>query len=437
MQDNSFKKNIAQELHGLSIEPSQKVWLAVEKELDKDKGPYFPVWWWLFFLLIGGAGLLWFTGKENKKEITSANKKTMPVVAQQKAAAGITTAPVAFDIALTEKPALPAPGQSTAAKDISAGVQTKHIAGRTTIKITGAATGEKGHASRQPLTDKAKQKISIAAPGMETNSNEQEIAPVNEEGRPTILTATIPTAQDSAKTIGLVVKEEKKQAPADTVPASVPLTQKKKQWIKEWSVAVGQASLISINLYGGKKNEFSNISTGNPTPADPTLERNGYTFRQGSYWQAGINIGRPLSKKISWLTGLHYNFQQVNIDRKLSVDSFWLNGTGVYTTISTNLYKEKMAIHNINIPLLLKFTASRNFDINAGIYNNILISSNQDKYAALLGRKKTYQAMLHVNPSFLVKKFSVGPFVNIGLQQYAIQKNLVNYGLQLKYVPKK
>lgn len=432
MQDNSFKKNREQELHGLSIEPSQKVWLAVEKELDKEKRRYFPVWWWLFFLFIGSAGLLWYTGHNGKKEEIAANEKTAPVIAQQKNTTGAAAVIVdTKDTLRSFSAAAAATGLQITAGDIAANRQAKYFTGRTAITINGQTTAEESHGSQQLLTDKAKQKTSITVPGTETNDSEEKQSSSAED------TNTVIAPPDAEKTIARATKEDKKQEPADTVPAVVTALQKKnsKQWIKEWSVAGGGSSLAFIGLSARE----SSSSAADPMPGtvDPVQERNEYIFRQGAYLQAGIYIGRPLSKKISWLTGLQYNFQQVNVDRKLSVDSFWLNGTGVYTSISTRLYSEKMNMHNINIPLLLKFTAGRHFDINAGMYNNILISSNQDKYAATPGNKKTYLPMLHINPSFLVKRFSAGPFLNVGLNKYVTGRNMINYGLQLKYIPKK
>lgn len=138
------------------------------------------------------------------------------------------------------------------------------------------------------------------------------------------------------------------------------------------------------------------------------------------------------------MTGLHYNYQGGKVDKRVIVDSLSGIGTAVsYTMIRSTMYGEQLQIHSINIPLLMRFEAHKSINVDAGLYNGFSISTNWNNYSKILGKNKSYLPIFHLNPTFASSKFSVGPFVNIGLRQYNTGRNLVNYGLILRYTSKK
>jgi hypothetical protein len=259
-------------------------------------------------------------------------------------------------------------------------------------------------------------------------------------GKDELLSHKIEITEDSTKTIARL---EKKDSPKQELYDSV-LTknapEKKKHssaWKKEWQLAAGITDFASLG-FSKSNSDYVSASPGGvgSGPGNPIRERNAYNFNRGVYLNAGFNIGRSLSKKISWFTGLHYIYQSVGIERKMYVDSFIVTSSA-YTTIRTNSSKGNLNIHSINIPLLLKYSFTGKLDITTGLYNNIAVSFNRNKYSEVLGSEKNYLPVLHINPSFRMNGFSTGPFFNISLSQNERRQRMMNFGLQLKYTPKK
>ncbi|RYY32154.1 MAG: hypothetical protein EOP46_19620 [Sphingobacteriaceae bacterium] len=150
-----------------------------------------------------------------------------------------------------------------------------------------------------------------------------------------------------------------------------------------------------------------------------------------------MNIGRPLTKRLTWFTGLHYHYQQLRGETRVSLDSFGINGNPNYVNISNSIYKVHLNIHQVNVPLLLRFSFTPALDITTGLYNNISISSNWKKYEDFLGKQKTYLPVWHIQPSYGYKNFALGPYLNVGLLKYETDKRLISYGLLLKYAVSK
>ena len=440
MQDNSYKKNIEQQLHDLNMEPSQDVWLAVEKALDKKKRRYFFGWWWLLPLLLIGTGLVWYFNKDTAGvPMLAGGETTSTAPANAPATTTVTSQP-----GQASQTVMADTGHSTsslfnnstinngapATVNINASLRnragTKRISG-----IDSSETENAGDKHRRKLSDQQQQKITITAAHatMADSMDEQTAAKVTP--------ANTDLAADSANITAQVEKKEEKKPGVKPDTALIAKKEKKKtasRWEKEWSLAAGISSLANVT----SSNRLENVSyTADMNSGINTRVINVYKFKPGAYVQAGINIGRSLSGKISWLSGLHYNYQRVPSENAVYRDSAQSTGSPANYSNPYAIIKGNLHIHSINIPLLLKFSLSKKFDINTGLYNNISFSSNQEDYKNILGRKHTYMPVFHLNPSYRGKHFAVGPFVNIGLQQYSTGQNMINYGLLLKYIPKK
>lgn len=430
MQDNSFGKNIEEELHDLSIEPSEQVWVAVEKELDKKKRRFLAGGWWLPLLFLTGTGTIWYfqknTPAENRQQLLTEKESITTKQSQDQTTPLLQNSSDQNTITANDNRInVTAPDQDNI--DITLKKYTQPA--RTAINIkTAIPVDEVNNSStlKKRITEgKTRMKITTAF------SDEEELADTMQAITGIVQEKSLPTFPEKIKQDSLfdIAKEEIKEVAKTTLADSLEKKseankkQKKSKWKKEWAVAAGGSSLGRLDL---ARSEFYIQDAGQiGSPANPFVSRR-YNFHRGVYLQVGFNMGRNLSSKISWYSGLQYSIQ--TIEASLKKDSAGLYSTRTNWTATT---------HNLNIPLLLKFSLNNKIDINTGLFNNITLSSNWNKYESVLGAQKKYTPSFYLNPSFNFNSFSVGPLLNIGLTQYNNQQHLVNYGLQLKYIPKK
>jgi hypothetical protein len=68
MKQKEFEKEVMEKMGAFNMQPSDEVWLEVERRIRKEKKRRFIFWWPLFaLLLVGGAGI-YFLSQKNKKD---------------------------------------------------------------------------------------------------------------------------------------------------------------------------------------------------------------------------------------------------------------------------------------------------------------------------------------------------------------------------------
>ena len=92
LMQNEFEKKVQDQLAGFSINPSDEVWLHVEKNIlqEKRKKRLIVLWWTAAILFIAGGGLTWFV--LNRVEVRSVvlnkiiaeNNRNLPIEKQSK-----------------------------------------------------------------------------------------------------------------------------------------------------------------------------------------------------------------------------------------------------------------------------------------------------------------------------------------------------------------
>ncbi|RYZ49779.1 MAG: hypothetical protein EOP49_15470, partial [Sphingobacteriales bacterium] len=320
MQDNSFGKNIESELHDWSIEPSDAVWSAVEKELDKKKRRYGIGWWLLLPLLLGSLGLGWYMIYQYNRQ-----QRTIPPVSLsiQEHSTGLST-----NQPLNQSAAPVIVGQK-----INSSISSQHLTTQpkrvATQKITAAklVKGIKNptHADADATTagrrlyDDGKQKIVVMAADAMSDENQDSLISglvLNEvyadTNRKDIMEAVLAPQTDTAKMeVGRTITTP---TPTDSLPATSAEKKpasKSRSWRKEFLLAAGKAEFGSFNLSSSSYDFMNSPGSVTSSPGTPVRIRTAYKFGQGTYLQAGINIGRPLTKRLTWFTGLHYHYQQL------------------------------------------------------------------------------------------------------------------------------
>ncbi len=438
MQDNSFDKHIQQQLRDVSIDPPGHVWTAVEKELDKKKRR-FPFVWWIFPLLLLGIGTaLYFAadrineatedkttyaGKKAEQAITS---KSLTQITPAKATLQHPDTPSAFTGPLVTGRDIPMPYQKPAA------IQINSISVQNTKK-------EVGVVSKKIIKNEAQQKVNIAGAHAENQEANSELATLNDTA----------TAIRAETVISSVEKDAEKLQPkpgdsstVDTQKSLLPPGKKSKinGWQSEWLIAGGftQVRALSFSNSGAELLYSPGTSGSNPNQGTNTRVRNEYKFNTGVQLAAGWQVNRPLSKKLAFVTGLHYSYQSAAVDKRVIVDSATSLGTSVsYTTLSTEQFQQRLVLHSFHVPLLVRYSPVQKLAISTGLYNQFLFAGNWNDFSTVLGKRKTYLPVFHLNPSLVLDKVAVGPFINIGLRQYSNGQSLVNYGLQLRFTPGK
>lgn len=442
MQDNSFEKNMEHELHELNIEPSQKVWKAVETALDKKKRRYIFGWWWLLPLLLAGSASIWYFNTNNKKQ--PQDNETV-IASKQPATVGQPAISSTTGAATVAKETPIQINESSA--EISQEGDNKNSVAKNNYRTNRAASirvtapdatndDETNNTSHKKISQKGKQHIRIVSAALAADTITDVVAgsTIDDNEQPV---TTVPEVTEKEQQFTIAKQGQKAEQPImpDTTVSTTPSNEKKKRtkWNKEWIAGGGMVDLGKLGFSGTSlKNLVESSGVGSPANP-PVRELNEYVFKSGVYLTAGLNVTKPLSKKTSWSTGLHYTFQNINVNRrKVLLDSAF---TGSPSGIRT--FKENLYLHKLTIPLLVNFSVGNKINISTGLYNSFSFSSNWNKYSGVLGKEKKYLSFFHLDPSYRLNNFSVGPFINIGLQQYSFDQRLFNYGLQLKYIPKK
>ncbi len=435
MQDNSFEKNIDQQLHDIQIEPSTDVWNAVEKALEKKKRRYLFGWWWLPAVLFTVGSLVFLMNyfkqtADKQGKILSAHKTQAGqdsfLKDRKNVAEGVTGV-------------LPkTSGDREAVKPLAGFTVTNNP-----VSIVNLTPGSKRKSVKRKARSDARQQMAIRPADEDSDAPAtKKISPAlseknteqfnNNKTGPSATTEKVPAQTAERKELN------QKDSLARYVPAADKESRQSK-WKKELSVSGGVSGFASFNA-ATQDPVFLYIPNNQGSPNAPAdlIERTSYNFTAGVNLAAGFDLGRSFSKRFSVFTGLHYNYQSVNVQRHVRIDTATVVGTSVsYTTVSNTSYNERLRIHSINIPMLLRFSPANRVDINAGLYNYISVSSNWNKYNHVLGKQKTYLPVFHLEPALRMGKLSMGPFVNIGLSKYATGQRLLNYGLTLRYAPKK
>src|SRR6478672_2534173 len=385
MQDNSFDKNIDQQLHDIQLEPSPAVWDAVEKELDKKKRRY-PFAWWLLPVLLTGGLLFWYLGPDHSGQETSTLTSKSADKKRSFTETGFTKNTPEPTVQATYSPIDSATLLLTKVnnKEPNDATVDLRVASSQAIKDEGKFSGS---GKRQTGSGKTKLRVRSVEPvegGHEKNLADGYTPPPQqrEEVDP-IAPVSSSDSREDPKTEVKQVEPVSQRSDSIEKTSSVALPKEEKstlssKWKKEWSVAGGRSLFGKFDLSDQQEDFlFDPTNTGaSPSPGVNLIQRVEYRFAPGAQFDAGLQFRKPISTKFSFLTGLHYNYQMLEAQRKVSIDTVTIVGTSVsYTTISTSLYHERLRIHSIGIPLLIRFSPAKRFDISTGLYNNFMFST--------------------------------------------------------------
>ncbi|MBL7748952.1 MAG: hypothetical protein JNM19_16050, partial [Chitinophagaceae bacterium] len=336
MRENEFEKQVKEKMDDFHLRPSPEVWADVERRIRKEKKRRIIFWWpLLFILLAGGIGAgIWFI---NKKERTDHDTDTVKRTLNIKPAVKETPeqpnqGPVPADKNDTGLPSL--------TKETDAAIKkpgtTISVSNNKVTAISSnmeEAFGSKAGSVKKKKTKKNEEVSAVAIEPAEVKTALMEAEPIvvnnmaTEKGIPVAEVAVADqeiktTLHDSLQTVPAAVVSATAK-PVDSVTKATVAEKQKKQpgkWNWELNASVGRSSVVNgigAGLFKSGRLETADALGGVPALATYSSTPIYYGMSAG----IGLNLQRPVSKKLQLGFGLSYNYLSNRMNVGNRVDS--------------------------------------------------------------------------------------------------------------------
>jgi Outer membrane protein beta-barrel domain len=357
MHENNFEDQVHDKMRQLGFDPSDAVWTAVEKEINKDKKRRKPflIIFFLSGLLLAGGGIYFaliknspgkmIAGQTSKDSSESNNKQS-------------------------DHNSQPAKIQTNKSTNVISNTNDHSIVKNPNMK-TGTNANDQ-HAVKRPKTGQNNPSVLITAGIQETESNitQNNLVP---PGKPEPDNSGR-NSYDSSLTKKEIITVEKKDFAKNSV-SDLKKAPPEKHKISIWKIAfTGSAGISDIHqsLFKPANNTGSyyftpanGASGGTPAPVPVSSEINtGFSFI------AGLTVNRYLSKRISLSAGLNYHYYSTHIQTGYAVDSS-ITVFNSYSSLApaylVNGFYQNGAVHNytnhyhfIELPVSVSFRLNKN-----------------------------------------------------------------------------
>ncbi|HEV3221380.1 MAG TPA: porin family protein [Puia sp.] len=392
MHENNFEKQVQEKMDQLGFDPSDRVWVAVDKEINKEKKRRKPFFILFFFsgLVLAGGGIYFGTIKNSPGNIVAGQQQKQKRENQDK---------------------------QSATKIQNSRLQVTGLNGKTINENDQKATKNlKSKQSREPVIIKSTKENSrpINTKDIDKGNNKKpekniivlridkdNIEETNQTRGKTETEKSGYYNTDSSIKKSMTVAENKKAK--DSVAAlKTASLEKKKTKSSLWKIGFNGGTGISnlnqnlfkqSNVTGLYYNPTSvNGGSGVPAPAPVPLSSE---INPGFSFSVGVFVNRYLSKRISISAGLNYHYYSTHINTGYPVDSsiivynpayYWGNST-VPQAYAINRYYQNGNSHSytnqyhfIELPVTADFQLNKSLKLplfwEAGISVSFLLSSN-------------------------------------------------------------
>lgn len=456
MHENNFEKRVREKMDDLGFDPSDAVWAAVDKEINKEKKRRRPLFWIFFFsgLVLAGGGFY----------LTAVNHHSNKIINPE--------IPRGAEIKKESQSGNPVEiNKQKQLDDLATG---KISARENDKKSRRSADGQTQNFDKIGLTD-----MGNIPPGQQVNSGLNEKVskdPTHLPPAENVISGTGELETNKKADSSVVNKEispdQVKTSPTDSA-IDGKMTVKKNQQKKSdfWKIGfTGSAGVSNIN-----QSLFKSINAADPNNLT-AYPAGGYTGSGGRpYGSANINAGfaygvgvfisRNLSKRFSISAGLNYRYYSTKINTGNKVDSFiyvyaaaFQSATAVtsyYRSAGSNSYINQY--HFVELPVTAGFQLNKSMKTpviwEAGLSFAYLVSSNALQYdpaanvyfknngllnKAQLNAETAILAGFHLHHS----EMRLGPQVQYGLTgllkgSNASPQHLFYYGLKFSIIPGK
>jgi hypothetical protein len=385
---NSFEKQVQEKMDELQFVPTEPVWKNIEKQIrtKKDRRRIL-LWLPLLFLLLGG-GIWWLaTQNQNKSSIAIIDKKE----------------------AIEEKDAHPVLGNPQTGKSNAPAIEVQEKQSPVENKYQQSGGTASSKAPSSPKTRKQKDALnSLSLPAKpiakasdaEKNITIKEDAQgFNKEGE-AVNTKTINKSSQTSQTDSFLYKINTKkdstaqykvaEVKADSTNAGAAgISKKQKLPAFKWQLGVlvnaGVSGLAkSFGAFSEEKSlqdAYSAPGNGAPPPVfGPSPVENNLSF------SAGVIAKKDLTKRLSFSTGLQYNYYSTNIavgqmrrqDTTVFSSGFSQSVNRFYLNSANNFNDYKNRYHFISVPVAIdwKILKKAPLHLHAGLSVQQLISTN-------------------------------------------------------------
>lgn len=380
MHENNFEKQVQEKMDQLGFEPSDAVWTAVDKEINKNKKrrrPLFILFLFSGLLLAGGAIYVGTFKNFSDKKIISKEQKKNDEDQNKSSGSKVQSASILENKLNKET------------KNQVKQNNTNPLNGRQSTESVMMKSGNKPASAynSKVITDERKNKTEEnTGIGKNDNTNSENSG----SGR---LDSAVVNKTATAAGLTTVPKDSKAESKLAT-------KDKTKSKSALWTLGLtGGAGISNINqslfkqsnVTGLYYNSNANVASGAPAPVPASSEINpGFSF------SAGVFLSRYLSKRISIAMGLNYHYYSTHIKTGYPVDSSiivynpanYFSGAptipgayainGYYQSGSSHSYTNQY--HFIELPVTADFQLNKSKELpifwEAGLSVSYLLASN-------------------------------------------------------------
>ncbi len=291
MHENNFEKQVQEKMDQLGFDPSDAVWAAVDKEINKEKRrrrPFF-ILFFLTGLLLTGGGIYYVVIKNPAPGIVAIRQQKDNKVDQSE-----------DKIQNSNQQVVALNGKSISENNQKTAIKNKKIPSRDAMLFKSMNENQlsvhKEDYSGSKGNNSEKNNIIIQSGNNKIDSSAK---------KPMIIAKNI-TDKDSASVNKTAKKDEKKAESS------------------KWKFGItGGAGISSVNQSLFKQSNttglyYNQAFAGNAAPAPVPVSS---TTNPGFSFNAGVFVSRNLSKRISVSAGLNYHYYSTRVSTGYAVDS--------------------------------------------------------------------------------------------------------------------
>lgn len=458
MQENNFAKAAQEKLDSFSLTPSEPVWQKIEAAIKKKRER--RLLWLLPFLMLGSS-LVWYgTTKQDEKiaqNRTLKIKQPAQTFSKPHVPQSNQTLTAKIKISGLEISAVKAPEPITTS--VKLGIKQKEDAATTSRRYVAIAIIPNNEINKTNNAEKSTTNLSLINKSKPIPTDKILSNSTKEKPAQILKTKASAEPNNTATKTAVAPNESPQNVIAQT--ASKNKASSKWTWrivsraglstLKEnlFSVSASKAARAQNDYYASFPSGLGNgnYNANRSKPAPPT---NGLQF------SLGVLLQKPIGKKSSLITGLHYGFysMHVAVGAQLSPDSVNRNAT-LFSLSAQNIYGNNSrqnrvtnSFHFIELPVGIehRFLKNESLHLQYGIAFSQLLKSNALQYdgianvyykAASRLRKTNVAFFTGVEYTLWKKKtvaLQAGPYVQYGLRnsfKNGQRSHLVSNGIQL------
>ena len=438
-------------MNALKLTPSAPVWAGVDAALRKDKRRR-----WFFYLLFAGVLLgtgtrvFYTTGIRQRKQQqlavndpaqqrikqdqlleeknnTGVNNNTTSKTSVSHPTTSSSQNPAKIKIALKEKRPLHSNAKSTPFRK-TVQQQSSHQQAVLAKQNTESKTGEEVKTTVAPFKQSK-------ASAVEKKEQETLQTNVEQKSEPQIVVADTVSKKDSPVSAPVLI------------PFAKPIL-KKPKWQSGFQLNGGVADISQslvprANLFSSG---FSSTNYVGPTGVNyPGIVVKENIVNHNIQFGIGYLRRRSLSKRLSFASGIHYQYSSFKVNNFQRIDTFSTLQNRLVNAV-VNESTTEFSLHYLQVPTELQWKITQNkkgqLMLNAGLLHSILVAGTSAKppFADSSSRASLYQPLLQIVPLYEWKmkeaQLQIGWYLNYGLlpvYKTAAENHWWQTGLRIQY----